>query len=122
MTTFGGHKGSALAAMVELLAAALVGDFTSMQSRQIDGDKAMAPLHGELIIAFDPERFLGSGSGTDAHLERAETVFAAIGGQGARLPSERRYAARRRALTEGVAVPRALLEEIDALSRQRPTR
>lgn len=32
MLTFGGHKGSALAAMVELLAGPLIGDMTSAES------------------------------------------------------------------------------------------
>ena len=43
-------------------------------------------------------------------------MFAAITGQGARLPSQRRYEARARSLAEGVAVPRALYAEILALA------
>jgi delta1-piperideine-2-carboxylate reductase len=33
MLTFGGHKGSALSAMVELLAGPLLGDLTSLESQ-----------------------------------------------------------------------------------------
>nr|WP_276528079.1 Ldh family oxidoreductase [Burkholderia mallei] len=36
MRTFGGHKGSALAAMIELLAGALIGDMTSAESLAFD--------------------------------------------------------------------------------------
>jgi delta1-piperideine-2-carboxylate reductase len=59
LITFGGHKGSALAAMVELIAGPLIGDLTSMESLAFDGGSGAAPLAGELIIAFDPARFLG---------------------------------------------------------------
>lgn len=113
MTTFGGHKGSALAIMVELLAAALIGDLTSAEARQLDGGVELAPLHGELIIAIDPARFAEPG-GT-SFTDRAETLFAAIADQGARLPSERRYAARQRHLTGGIPVGKPLIEEVEAL-------
>ncbi len=91
MSTFGGHKGAALATMVELLGAALIGDLTSMESLAFDAGDGGAPMHGEIVIAFDPAGFAGT-VGED-HLARAETVFGAITGQGLRLPSDRRYAA-----------------------------
>jgi LDH2 family malate/lactate/ureidoglycolate dehydrogenase len=118
MNAFGGHKGSALATMVELLGAALIGDLTSMESLALDDRAGGAPLHGEVIIALDPGGFAGP-VGPD-HLSRAETVFDAITGQGLRLPSDRRYAARQRTLREGVKVPRALLDEIIA-ARDKPS-
>jgi LDH2 family malate/lactate/ureidoglycolate dehydrogenase len=43
-------------------------------------------------------------------------MFEAITRQGARLPSQRRFAARERSLREGVAVPRALYDEILAMA------
>lgn len=113
MRTFGGHKGSALAAMIELLAGPLIGDLLSFESLALDGGAAAAPCHGELIIAFDPQRF----ALTDAeeHTARAESMFEQITGQGARLPSQRRFAARQRSFEEGIRVPRALYDELDAL-------
>lgn len=42
-------------------------------------------------------------------------MFAAIEGQGARLPSQRRYAARAQSMAHGVEIPAALLADIDAL-------
>jgi len=110
MRTFGGHKGSALAAMVELMAGALIGDWTSAESLAFDAGAGAAPCHGELILAFDPERLSGSDPAQAA--ARAEQLFAAITGQGARLPSERRYAARERSLAHGAEVPRALYDDI----------
>ncbi len=113
MRAFGGHKGSALAAMVELLAGPLIGDMTSRESLDADAARGGSPIGGELIVAIDPAGFLGDAVAD--HLARAETMFAAIEGQGARLPSQRRYAARARSLAEGVVIPAALYRDIMAL-------
>lgn len=113
MLTFGGHKGSALAAMVELIAGPLIGDLTSQESIDHDAGAKASPHGGELIIAIDPEGFLGKQA--SEHLQRAERLFEQITGQGARLPSQRRYDARARSLGEGVAVDTRLLGEIEKL-------
>jgi LDH2 family malate/lactate/ureidoglycolate dehydrogenase len=113
MLTFGGHKGSALSAMIELMAGPLIGDLTSAESMAFDEGVGAAPCHGELILAFDPKVFLG----TDAaqHVARAETMFESIVGQGARLPSQRRYEARERSKANGVRIPKALYDDLQAL-------
>jgi LDH2 family malate/lactate/ureidoglycolate dehydrogenase len=113
MRTFGGHKGSALATMVELLAGPLIGDVTSPESIAADKGRGGSPIGGELILAIDPAGFLADA--VQVHLERAEALFAAIEGQGARLPSQRRYAARVRSLAEGVTIPAALYADIMAI-------
>ena len=113
MLTFGGHKGSALAMMVELIAGPLIGDLTSAESLAHDGGAKASPFGGELVIAIDPVRFMGSSP--QEHLQRAERLFEDVVGQGARLPSQRRYEARERSLKEGVEVPAALLADIRAL-------
>ena len=113
MLTFGGHKGSALAAMVELIAGPLIGDLTSAESLAYDAGSKSSPYHGELIIALDPQRFLGAAA--DEHLARAEVLFEGIQEQGARLPSQRRYDARARSLTDGVQIPQALYDDLHAL-------
>lgn len=114
MRTFGGHKGSALAAMVELLAGPLIGEMTSAESIAADAGRGGSPLGGELIVAIDPAGFLGAT--VAEHLARAETMFDKIEKQGARLPSARRYAARARSVTEGVDIPAELLADIRALT------
>ncbi|TQI65277.1 LDH2 family malate/lactate/ureidoglycolate dehydrogenase [Bosea sp. AK1] len=116
MQTFGGHKGSALAMMIELLGGPLIGDMTSLESIQVDAGRKSSPIGGELIIAIDPEGFLGLSAA--AHIARAEKVFDAITRQGARLPSERRYKARARSLSEGVELPCRLYAELIALSHK----
>ncbi|MBR9883876.1 MAG: Ldh family oxidoreductase [Oceanospirillales bacterium] len=113
MLTFGGHKGSALATMIELIAGPLIGDLTSAESMDWDQGAGGLPYHGELIIALDPERFLGSE--TAQYLQRAEKLFESIVNQGARLPSQRRFEARHRTAREGVDIPSQLLTDIRAL-------
>ncbi|MBD8679514.1 Ldh family oxidoreductase [Sphingomonas sp. CFBP 13720] len=115
MRTFGGHKGSALATMVELIAGPLIGDLTSAGSLAADAGRKGSPIGGELILAIDPAGFLGTAAAD--HLTRAEAVFAGIEGQGARLPGARRHAARAVSLRDGVRVPRRLIADIDAVVR-----
>ncbi|MFD0859093.1 Ldh family oxidoreductase [Roseovarius aquimarinus] len=112
MLPFGGHKGSAIATMIELLAGAMIGDLTSREALDRLGDFTMLPAHGELILAFDPARFSAGREGSA--MARAETLFDAITGQGARLPSQRRFAARRKAMEKGIALS---AEEIAHLGR-----
>jgi delta1-piperideine-2-carboxylate reductase len=114
MLTFGGHKGSALSTMVELLAGPLIADMTSLESMEFDDGLKAAPAHGEILIAFDP-RILGGGARDNQ--ASSERLFAEITGQGARLPSTRRYEARARSLAHGVSIPRNLYEQIMALPR-----
>jgi len=40
--------------MVELMAGALIGDWTSRESLAFDDGAGVTPCHGELILAFDP--------------------------------------------------------------------
>lgn len=115
MLPFGGHKGSALSIMIELMAGPLIDDMTSQASLAFDGGKGNTlPMGGVLYVAFDPVRFLGDHAG-DA-FARAEQLFDDIQAQGARLPSQRRYAARTEHLRSGrVTLPKALIDEIQAL-------
>ncbi|MES2103005.1 MAG: Ldh family oxidoreductase [Pseudomonadota bacterium] len=113
MLTFGGHKGSALSTMIELLAGPLIGDLMSFESQIFDGGAGATPCHGELILALDPAKFLGNS--LNLHLTRAEELFERITSQGARLPSQRRFEARKRSLRDGIKIPKKLLGEVEAL-------
>jgi LDH2 family malate/lactate/ureidoglycolate dehydrogenase len=113
MLTFGGHKGSALSAMVELLAGPLIGDMLSRESLEFDDGVGAAPCHGELIIAFDPSLF--GGTDPNDNSRRAEALFTGIVGQGARLPSQRRFEARKRSVQNGVSLPGRLHADLLAL-------
>jgi LDH2 family malate/lactate/ureidoglycolate dehydrogenase len=114
---FGGYKGAAIALMIELLAGALIGEVFSFEASEHDNQDGGPPVGGELMIAIDPARCLGHGD-RQRQLAHAEQLFANILAQeGTRLPSDRRYAARLRTLTEGIAMPRALYEELQRLAR-----
>ncbi len=115
MLPFGGHKGSAISTMIELLAGIMIGDLTSLDSLRELGSTTLSPSHGELILAFSPERFAAGRAGDP--FARAETLFEAIVGQGARLPSQRRFAARARAQSEGITLSPAELEQLDRLEQ-----
>jgi LDH2 family malate/lactate/ureidoglycolate dehydrogenase len=112
---FGGYKGAALSLMVELLAGALVGDVFSFEASERDNQDGGPPEGGELVIAIDPSRCV-AGDRRAGQLAHAETLFARILEQeGARLPSDRRYAARLRTPREGISIPASLFETLQEL-------
>jgi (2R)-3-sulfolactate dehydrogenase (NADP+) len=109
MVPLGEAKGTALALVVELLAAGLTGaNFAAETSSFLDAE-GPPPGTGQLIIAFDP---LALG-GADA-VTRFAALAAAIEDQpGARLPGSRRLEARRKARRHGLLLSDALLAEIE---------
>ena len=111
MLPFGGHKGSALATMIELLAGVLIGDATSAETLAELGTTTLHPTHGELVLALSPAA-LAAGRPGDP-LARAEHLFEAILGQGARLPSQRRFRARERSEREGISLSGAEVRQLD---------
>lgn len=113
MLPFGGHKGSAIGTMIELLAGIMIGDLTSPEVLDYLGTTTLAPFHGELIIAMSPEAFAKGRPGDP--FARAEVLFEAIVGGGARLPSQRRFVARKKSETEGVSLTAAEIEQLDRL-------
>ena len=89
--------------MIELLAGALVGDLFSFESSEVDPGDGGPPRGGELVLAINSKQ-CSVGRNPVHH---AEALFARIREQeGARLPSDRRYAARQRTPTEGITIPR----------------
>lgn len=110
MVPLGDAKGTALALMVELLAAGLVGArFAGEASSFLDAE-GDPPGTGQLILALDAAALSPDGP------ERFAALAASIEAQeGARLPGARRLALRRRAAAEGLDLPDGLLAEIRAL-------
>lgn len=110
MLPMGDAKGTALALMVELLAAGLTGsNFAAEASSYLDAD-GPPPGTGQLLIAFDPSAFEG-----DA-VARFCAMAASIEAQpGARLPGTRRLQARERATSEALTIFDALMKEIEAV-------
>jgi LDH2 family malate/lactate/ureidoglycolate dehydrogenase len=112
--TFGGHKGAAIALMVELLAGALIGDVFSYEAKARDTGTG-APCGGEFLMAIDPARCAPAGD-ADAALAHAEQLFTRILDiDGTRLPSDRRFAARKTTADTGIHIPQSLHDEINAM-------
>ncbi|MCF6121777.1 Ldh family oxidoreductase [Mesorhizobium sp. M7A.F.Ca.CA.001.07.2.1] len=111
MLPFGGHKGSAIATMIELLAGIMIGDLTSPEALELLGTTTLYPSHGELVIAFSPKAFAAGRPGNP--LGRAEALFEAILGQGARLPSQRRFLARETSERDGIVLSHQEMEQLD---------
>lgn len=108
----GGAKGAALALMVEVICAALVGgNFGWNASGFFDGDGGPPDL-GQLLIVLDPARF--GGDGYADHM--AHLLLTVAGDAPARLPGDRRLALRDKASTAGVTIPQALHAEIAGLA------
>ncbi len=109
MLPLGDAKGTALALMVELLAAGLTGaNFAADSSSFLDA-KGPPPGTGQLLIAFDPAAFGGASDHFASLAAQIETQ------PGARLPGAGRLMARETAKRDGVTVSDTLLAEIEAL-------
>jgi delta1-piperideine-2-carboxylate reductase len=110
---FGGYKGSAIAMMVELLAAGLIGERFSFEAAAHDNKDGGPPRGGEFVLAMDPARFAGEGwlDHTEAFFEQMAAI------EGVRLPGASRHAERERTRTAGVQVPEELHAKIVGLTR-----
>ena len=109
---FGGAKGALISMMVELMAGALMGEpFSFETAKKVEPD-GLANRGGQVIIAMDPARF-GDAAGWALH---AEALFTEMVKQdGVRLPSARRYEARRITKATGhVDVATDILEQVRA--------
>ncbi|WP_067222208.1 Ldh family oxidoreductase [Stappia indica] len=112
MIPIGEAKGAALALMVEVMAAALVGASLAFEASSLFTGEGAAPNLGQTVIAIDPGM-----SSAGAYGERMETLVAAIEAEdGVRLPGSRRLDARARAAREGLTIPAAVHAEIAALA------
>jgi delta1-piperideine-2-carboxylate reductase len=106
---FGGYKGSAIALMVELLAAGAVGERFSFEAAEADNKDGGPPRGGEFMLAISPE--LLAGPGWAEHCEGFFRRFEAI--EGARLPGLRRH--KNRLSTEPRDIDANLVERIRGL-------
>jgi delta1-piperideine-2-carboxylate reductase len=109
LLAFGGHKGSSIAMMVELLAGALIGESLSVEAAVRDNNDGGPPQGGEFMLAMNPDLF-GDAEGWNT---RAERLFEEIVAQdGARLPGDRRYRCRNAASENGVRISRSVYNKI----------
>jgi (2R)-3-sulfolactate dehydrogenase (NADP+) len=108
MAPMGDAKGAALVMMVEILAAALTGANFGFEASSFFDAEGEPPGVGQMLLAIDPERLSGG-----SFAGRIETLLATVLGQpGTRLPGARRQGLRAKARADGVALPRALVDEL----------
>ncbi|HFL2189152.1 TPA: Ldh family oxidoreductase [Pseudomonas putida] len=108
---FGGHKGSALSMMVELLAAALTGGNFSWEFDWSGHPGAKTPWTGQLLIVIDPGKAEG-----EQFAQRSRELVEQMQAVGlTRMPGERRYREREVAEEEGVALTEQELQGLKAL-------
>ena len=88
---FGGYKGSAIATMIELLAAGLVGDYFSYEAAEADNGDGGPAIGGQFVLAMAPP--LLAGEGWESHVGTFLNELSAM--DGVRLPGSRRFAMRR---------------------------
>ncbi|UZE30791.1 Ldh family oxidoreductase [Pseudomonas asplenii] len=111
---FGGHKGSALSMMVELLAAALTGGNFSFEFDWSQHPGAKTPWTGQLIILIDPARSAGQD-----FAERSQFLVSQMQGVGLqRLPGDRRHRQRAISLARGIELSIEELQQLRELAGQ----
>ena len=97
---FGGHKGSMIALMVEILAAAVTGGRFGMEDSSAAYPGSQTSNAGETVIVIDPAASAG-----DDFFSRIEQLVLAIASNGsARIPGERRHKGRADRLYNGVEI------------------
>lgn len=107
MVPMGDAKGSALALMVEILAAALTGSHYAFEASSFFEAEGPSPGIGQTFILIDPAPF------NPAFPKKLEMLCEQILDQnGARLPGSRRMALRRAHDAEGVEIADALYEDL----------
>ena len=112
----GGAKGSALALMVEILEAPLIGASLSTEATSFFTPDGAPPAVGQFLIVLDPDAF----AGRESYLDRIEQLFAGITAQeGARLPGARGRALREAARRDGLTVPAKLVDEVREIAAGR---
>lgn len=105
---FAEHKGTGIALMVEILAAALAGGTLSMDTQEKEALGALNVKPGVTVIAIDPAKW-GNPAFLDQVTRVADTITAM---PGARVPGDGRQVKRATAETRGVTVSAALLREL----------
>lgn len=108
MVPSGGYKGAGLALIVELLAAWMTGASLSIDASSFADSSGGPPRTGQFFIGIDHAAIAGG----DRAARLARLLGAVARQPGARLPGERRAAARIRTAQSGIEIPAALLARL----------
>jgi delta1-piperideine-2-carboxylate reductase len=111
LRAYGGHKGSAIAVMVEILAGALTGARFGFEDTLSEARGSATQNVGQLILAIDPSRF-----GEHSLAARTGELLAHLHDGGvSRFPGDQRHATRA-ANRDGIPVEEAMLQELRSLA------
>lgn len=115
LLAFGGHKGSSIAMMVELLAGGLIGESFSFEAAIRDNNDGGPPQGGEFMMAIDPT-LMGD---PDGYAEHSEKLFDQITSQdGVRLPGDRRRQNRKNSAGHGIELSKLVFDKIQELAQE----
>ena len=106
-------KGAMLALVVELLVTAVIGAQFGFEASSFFVDEGNQPRIGQAFIVIDP----GALAGKDVYFDRMETVITEmLLDDGVRLAGARRMVLEKKAREAGIAIPDALVTQIEALA------
>ena len=109
MAPAAGHKGSALALLVDVMSGGVAGSNFSFEASGFGGNAGGPPDVGQVVLAIDPTATMG-----DEFVDRIEHELRTLAAEpGARLPGDRRLQHRKSAATDGVEVPDDLMTVLD---------
>lgn len=113
LLAFGQHKGSSIAMMIEILAAALTGSTFSFEVDRSQYPTAETTCSGQFLVLINPAVGAGRACAT-----RVDDLANALRGAGQnRLPGDIRYARRADSDANGVAINREALRDLQARLR-----
>lgn len=108
MAPAAGHKGSALALLVDVMSGGVAASNFSHEASDFINAEGSEPDVGQVVLAIDPS------VATPDFLDRLEHEFTALAAEpGVRLPGDGRLAARSRTAVDGVEVPDDLMRILD---------
>ncbi|MEH6725382.1 MAG: Ldh family oxidoreductase [Hyphomicrobiales bacterium] len=110
MLPMGDAKGTALALMVEILCATLVGANHSYEASSFFDGEGAPPGTGQLVLAINPAAF-----GRNYLARLTDLVLSVEEQDGTRLPGDRRLTNRKKAEHEGVTITASLMKALAAI-------
>ncbi|CAN7276763.1 Ldh family oxidoreductase [Cupriavidus necator] len=114
----GGHKGIGIAMMVECLAGAMAATADSLSpARNTVAGAGAVGRQGGFVWLVKPDAFAGKELFAD-YMAQWTGNYLAAGGADARLPGHRGEALEREGREQGIALPDAVVREVDALGRE----
>ena len=119
LRTFGGHKGSGLAVMVELLAGALIGGSFSHEIADIQVAPDAVMEAGHLVIAVDAS-FAGTEFAVRAAslAERVRDARPCDGAMSVEMPGDRELQHKQESQDRGIDLPRSIEEDLENLAEK----